>query len=1352
MTLKNQFSYNLKKKGIEFLLFLSFAFILLNTVSPALAENNNLYDLIIPVGTSIYDIKTGDFDNNKIGDLILCDNGEHSIHVLAGTRSGSFIKTSYPSPVNPVAIEVEDFNNDGICDFASVNWNSLTIYCGRGDGTFYKREEKKLEKVNITKMVSGDFNNDKNLDIIIGGKDMDLRLIAGNGDGTFLNDVFYGEANNPSILKAEDLNLDKQTDLIIVDTVKEEISPLEKLPDINLYNEKKETVEIIIFMGNEMGVPDKKRTIKGGLGTIGSLATGDIDRDFYPDLILSKPDYNLVTILYGLGGGFFGKKEDMEVKLNPQGLILKNNEDLIEIITANSGNNTLSKINLSEKASLINYYRTGKEPDLVLSGDFNGDKRTDLISLSRGKGEIYIIRGLKKGSFYDGYGADTEEGPSDIAAGDFNCDGIKDLAVTNSLSNTVSILLGLGDGSFYGRETKTREHPSSIKAEDFNGDEIKDLLVVNKIYNGISLFIGDGTGEFKEKFFCKTGKRAIDAVPGDFNRDKIKDLAVIHFKSGEILIMEGKGDGTFLKKEKYNTGEGSLKISCGDFNGDKIKDLVSINNEDNSLSILIGKADGTFDEPINFPTGERPVSLLVKDWNSDGLSDLIIANSGSKDLSFFMGSKEKYILEKEKIKLEKSPLYLSEGNINNDKREDLIVTSREKAILILERDEENNFKNPYIYNTLNSPFIAIAGDFIGKEDKGRKDNIIILNKEEEDITFILNKLSWNDYEREKEKIKENAKKALILLEEGLEEEALELNPLCFEAYYRLGLKYEEKEEIEKAALIYEKALATGAISEKTELETDINAHLAYCYCILDKLAPAEDICRRIENKSHLALFTMGLVHEKKGNTKIALSLLDEYIKKSEDSFVKDVKKYKEAKERIIEIEINSMGPWASLMEIMIKSSDEKEIKEAFEKIKLYRNEKIKKELIDIYKKELKTFRSYNWLIEGLEYMLKDLIKEPWKKEGYLTIKDFSGNNSENNIYRPYITEKFKEIKTDWNDSWKGEKNILYRGPSIFYDGPEEPAKKGSLLYLSEDGGFSWEKILKSDEVIREVLSYSGEIIVATGGKWINPGEKNIPSSSGSIIKSSDRGLTWEIILKTNSAVKKILMGPKDEQIYALTDSNGIYASSDGGKNWYLCGFSPEPSIDILKSSKDLLEIESNLNYWAKNSLACEKPEIKDVYIYEDNKKEIFFALLSEKKYNLDRQFFTYNYLLISSDGGNNWETLKWPEDLCNDYDDCGDYNGIYWYRYKGRWKDIKIFAVNKKGEVYIEYKKGTGLFKSSDMGERWSLIPAIPGFNIYDIERGRENPMEITAYTEGNIYRSTDGGISWNKISRRMMQ
>lgn len=99
-------------------------------------------------------------------------------------------------------------------------------------------------------------------------------------------------------------------------------------------------------------------------------------------------------------------------------------------------------------------YDVGNHPQSVAVADFNGDGIQDLTVANTGTGPTYadssvsVLLGNGDGTFQPAQNFTTGKGPQAVAVGDFNGDGILDLATANLPGNNVSVLLGNGDGTF----------------------------------------------------------------------------------------------------------------------------------------------------------------------------------------------------------------------------------------------------------------------------------------------------------------------------------------------------------------------------------------------------------------------------------------------------------------------------------------------------------------------------------------------------------------------------------------------------------------------------------------------------------------------------------------------------------------------------------------------------------------------------------------------------------------------------------------------------------------------------------------------------------------------------------------
>ena len=197
----------------------------------------------------------------------------------------------------------------------------------------------------------------------------------------------------------------------------------------------------------------------------------------------------------------------------------------------------------------------------IAIGDFNSDGIPDLATPN----DLYL--GVGDGTFQN---PPTVYNPSGnglaLISGDFNGDGKADLVVANSFSNTVSVFLGNGDGTFQTAEQyQVGDGPISLVAGDFNGDGRLDLAVANQVEDTVSVLMGNGNGTFQPQVTYAVGSSPIAIVAGDFTGDGRTDLAVANQGDNTVSVLLSQGDGTFQSQVTYAVGSSPSAIVAGDF-------------------------------------------------------------------------------------------------------------------------------------------------------------------------------------------------------------------------------------------------------------------------------------------------------------------------------------------------------------------------------------------------------------------------------------------------------------------------------------------------------------------------------------------------------------------------------------------------------------------------------------------------------------------------------------------------------------------------------------------------------------------------------------------------------------------
>ncbi len=243
------------------------------TVSVLLGHGNGMFDSPTSFpsgGLQVYDVEIEDFDRDGHLDVALTNHGSDTVGVLLGNGDGTLKPaTLFAVGDYPFSLATRDFNMDGNADLAFTNHHSISVLLGIGDGTFqgavsypigshtaylgvadtngdgnldlitsstsnqtvsvlHGKSDGTFEPViqspagkSPYNAQPGDFNGDGKMDVVVTGTGITsnhgvLRILLGNGDGTFLLSSEFPALNNPRSLVVSDFNADGRLDVAFV--------------------------------------------------------------------------------------------------------------------------------------------------------------------------------------------------------------------------------------------------------------------------------------------------------------------------------------------------------------------------------------------------------------------------------------------------------------------------------------------------------------------------------------------------------------------------------------------------------------------------------------------------------------------------------------------------------------------------------------------------------------------------------------------------------------------------------------------------------------------------------------------------------------------------------------------------------------------------------------------------------------------------------------------------------------------------------------------------------------------------------------------------------------------------------
>ena len=335
------------------------------------------------------------------------------------------------------------------------------------------------------------------------------------------------------------------------------------------------------------------------------LATGDVDGDGFPDLIVARNGSSDVVVQRGDAEGIFSQTEESY----PVG---------------NAG-----------------------PPVAVAVADRDENGVIDLIvSVSPSTDQVSVFTATSNGNFAAAVNYDLTEGdaPYSVVLGDVNGDGTLDIITANTGSGSVSVLTGNTNGTFQ-VPIKTSVSVSgrtafpffSIATDDINGDGNDDIVVAGSSSNQVSVLASDGSGMFVSPvtYDVSFGPQALTLE--DVNGDNIRDIVTANGSSNNVSVLTGNVDGTFNAKQDFAAGDGPFSVVSGDVNGDNIVDIVTANRSSDSVSVLTGNGNGTFNSPVTYDVGTFPEAVSLEDTNDDNVIDIITANGTVGDVTILRG-------------------------------------------------------------------------------------------------------------------------------------------------------------------------------------------------------------------------------------------------------------------------------------------------------------------------------------------------------------------------------------------------------------------------------------------------------------------------------------------------------------------------------------------------------------------------------------------------------------------------------------------------------------------------------------------------------------------------------------------
>ena len=353
------------------------------------------------------------------------------------------IVPSFAAPVaypvsQPLAVVAADVNGDGRPDLLTLagDGNNVTVQLNLKKGGFGPARAFFDPGHVAAAMAVGDVNGDGKPDVVFANTDNSsdpfsgntgsVSVLLGDGKGGFspITDPASGRAVTQSIFP----------------------SPVNSLALAHMYGGSETDLVGVPANGGSVyvarpsynGIFQDAQSYPASPGWASAvsseLAVGDVNGDGKPDVVVTNPYSNNVSVLLNNGSGALGA---------PQ------------------------------------YFAVGGTPVAVAIGDVSGDGRLDIVTANT-NGTVSVLLGQGNGIFAAAQNYAIGGPANSVALGDFNHDGKLDIVTTGGIE--MDVLLNTRSGGFAAYR-KVGPAGGSVVAANFNGDGYADLAEIVSPYS-----------------------------------------------------------------------------------------------------------------------------------------------------------------------------------------------------------------------------------------------------------------------------------------------------------------------------------------------------------------------------------------------------------------------------------------------------------------------------------------------------------------------------------------------------------------------------------------------------------------------------------------------------------------------------------------------------------------------------------------------------------------------------------------------------------------------------------------------------------------------------------------------------